>query len=116
MEITAKAIKIIENRVTVAREFAKPENSEGLFLAEAYEAGRAALEGVDETQESVDAALERLKEMNGSDDQMTSTDLQMVADQKDGPDSDDLLETDAMPPDAMVPADVLPEANDMMIA
>jgi hypothetical protein len=52
--------QVLQNRLTVAIEFAKPENSGGLTGAAAYDAGKAILAGVDGTQASVDAALAQL--------------------------------------------------------
>ncbi|MFY0613639.1 MAG: PQQ-dependent sugar dehydrogenase [Hyphomicrobiaceae bacterium] len=97
-------LKIIENRITVAREFAKPENSEGLVQAAAHDAGVAALEGVDETQASVDAALARLQSSNATDNSTSGATLAIAMD--DGVESSD----------AVVAPDIVPDADDMLIA
>lgn len=52
--------QVLQNRLTVAIEFAKTENSGGLSGEAAFNAGKAILDGVDATQASVDAALASL--------------------------------------------------------
>jgi hypothetical protein len=102
------AIQITENRTLVARVFAQPEYSEGLSGAAAHHAGVAALEGVDETQASVDAALARLDAslaigtvtVAASVD-FTSADAIDVGTQNDG---------------TIVTAADVPDANDLLIA
>ena len=49
--------QVLQNRLTVALEFAKAENSGSLTGEAAFNAGKAILDGVDETQASVDAAF-----------------------------------------------------------
>ncbi|MFY0613224.1 MAG: cadherin-like domain-containing protein, partial [Hyphomicrobiaceae bacterium] len=71
--ITAKTIAILENRVSVGVEFAKPENSEGLLNGEAHDAGVAALKDVDDTPQSVDDAIATFtdSDLRGEDDTPT---------------------------------------------
>lgn len=106
-------LQIIENRITVAREFAKPENSEGLLQAAAHNAGVAALEGVDETQASVDAALARLNDSGSS----TSAAMAGIAtDGAQGSEAEAVSDVGAENSGTVVAADPAPEANDMLIA
>ncbi|MGI9479364.1 MAG: PQQ-dependent sugar dehydrogenase [Hyphomicrobiaceae bacterium] len=109
--ITAKALKIIENRITVAVEFAKPENSEGLFKAEAHNAGVAALEGVDETQESVDAALARLNSSSTS-----NATLAFAAGETQDPTNEEMSDIDSQSSETDITTDSTPDPNDMLIA
>lgn len=82
--IAQQVVAVLDNRVEVGLYFARPEISGGLTGDAAYEAGVAALEGVDETQDSVDAAKARLDGDAAEGQTFTLTDGSDIIDSADG--------------------------------
>ncbi|MGI9477301.1 MAG: lectin-like domain-containing protein [Hyphomicrobiaceae bacterium] len=113
---TETALQIIENRITVAKEFAKPEYSEGLFGAAAHNAGVAALEGVDETQASVDAALARLEGSQASSSSARGASVAAATDASQDSVNPDSVDVGAQGEEPIVAANDIPDANELLIA